>query len=176
MPVTRRASVPNLQRGMAILEYLATHQRSATIAELSERLGYPSASVFRITQAFAELGYLSRDPVTKQFRLTNKLLLLGQPHGRDRGLVEASLPAMRQLNRATSETTQLCCLVDTGIVVLEQLLATHPFKYSAELGARCPAYSCAPGKAILAGLPADERDELLRRIRFKRFTPSTITD
>ncbi|MEW4528434.1 IclR family transcriptional regulator [Maioricimonas sp. JC845] len=176
MPVTRRSSVPNLQRGMAILEYLATHQRSATIAELSERLGYPSASVFRITQAFTELGYLSRDPVTKQFRLTNKLLLLGQPQSRGPGLVEASIAAMRELNRATGETTQLCCLVDTGVVVLEQLLALHPFKYSAELGARCPAYSCAPGKAILAGLPDEERDDLLRRIRFKRFTPTTITD
>lgn len=176
MPVPRKSPAPTLQRGMAILEYLATHQHSATIAELSERLGYPSASVFRITQAFTELGYLSRDPVTRQFRLTNKLLLLGQPHSRGPGLVEASIAAMRELNRVTGETTQLCCLVDTGVVVLEQLLALHAFKYSAELGARCPAYSCAPGKAILAHLPDDERDHLIRRIRFKRVTPTTITD
>ena len=60
------------------------------------------------------------------------------------------------------------------MVILEQLLATHPFKYSADLGARCPSYSCAPGKAILAFLPHDELEALLDRIRFKRFTPTTV--
>lgn len=176
MPEIKKSAVPNLQRGMAILELLAGSQRSATIAELSERLGYPTASVFRITQELAELGYLSRDPASKRFALTNKFLLLGQPQGRDRGLVEAALPALRGLHKATGETTQLCCLVETESVVLEQLLSTYPFKYSAVLGARCPAYSCAPGKALIANLPEDEREELIARLRFKRFTSATITD
>lgn len=175
MPKTRKSTVPNLQRGMAILEYLATSQRSATIAELSERLGYPSASVFRITQELADLGYLSRDPATKQFSLTNKFLLLGQPQGQRRGLVEASLGAMRGLHRATGETTQLCCLVGTENVILEQIISIHPFKYSVELGARCPSYSCAPGKAMIARLPDEEREEFIGRLRFKQFTPTTIT-
>ena len=173
---TKKTTVPNLQRGMAILEYLAHTQRSATIAELAERLGYPSASVFRITQELAELGYLSREAATKRFSLTNKFLLLGQPQGRHQGLVEASLPALRGLRRATGETTQLCCLVETKIVILEQLVSIHPFKYSAELGARCPAYSCAPGKAMVASLPEEDREELIGRLRFKRFTSTTITD
>lgn len=176
MTDTKKSTAPNLQRGMAILEFLAGSQRSATISEFAERLGYPSASVFRITRELSELGYLSRDPVTKRFALTNKFLLLGQPQGRERGLVEASLPAMRGLRKATGETTQLCCLVGSDNVVLEQLISIHPFKYSAELGARCPAYSCAPGKAMIASLPDDDREEVLARLRFKRFTPSTITN
>ena len=57
MPDLKKSSVPNLKRGMAILEYLASGQHSATIAELSELLGYPSACVFRITQGLAELSY-----------------------------------------------------------------------------------------------------------------------
>ena len=174
MPKTKKSTVPNLQRGMAILEYLATSQRNATIAELSERLGYPAASVFRITQELAELGYLSRDPETKQYSLTNKFLLLGQPQGRGRGLVESSLGAMRGLHRATGETTQLCCLVGLENVVLEQIVSIHPFKYSAELGARCPSFSCAPGKAMMAKLPGEEREDFIARIRFKQFTPTTI--
>lgn len=172
---TKKSTVPNLQRGMSILEFLSKHQMSATIAELSERLGYPSASVFRITQELAEMGYLSRDPATKRFSLTNKFLMLGQPQGREQGLVEASLPAMRGIRKATGETTQICCLIEVEIVILNQLVSTHPFKYSAELGARCPAYCCAPGKAILANLPEEDRDELVSRIRFKKITPNTIT-
>ncbi len=169
------AGVPNLQRGMAVLEYLAANQRSATLTELSERLGFPSASVFRIVSALTEMGYLARDPATKRFTLTNQLLRLGQPHGHDRGLVESALPAMRGIRKLTGETTQLCCLVDRDIVIIEQLLATHPFKYSVDLGARCPCYSSAPGKAMVAFLPREEREELIVRLRFKRFTDTTIT-
>ncbi|MBI1373611.1 MAG: helix-turn-helix domain-containing protein [Phycisphaera sp.] len=160
---------------MAVLEYLATHNRSATITELAERLDYPTASVFRITAALEDMGYLSRDPATKAYALTNQFLLLGQPQGRDRGLVEAALPAMRAVRKKTGETTQLCCLVDRDVVILEQLLATHPFKYSVDLGARCPVYSCAPGKAMVAFMPDDAREELIGRLRFKKFTENTIT-
>jgi len=172
---TKSKGVPNLYRGMAVLEYLATHDRSATITELAERLGFPTASVFRITAALEDMGYLSRDVASKRYTLTNQLLLLGQPQGRDRGLVEAALPAMRALRKKTGETTQLCCLVDRDIVVLEQLLATHPFKYSVDLGVRCPVYSCAPGKAMVAFMAEEAREELIGRLRFKKFTENTIT-
>ena len=150
MAATKTKGSPNLYRGMAVLEYLATHNRSATITELAERLGFPTASVFRITAALEDMGFLSRDSLSKRYTLTNRLLMLGRPQGMDRGLVEASLPAMRGIRKATGETTQLCCLVDPDVVILEQLLATHPFKYSVDLGARCPCYSCAPGKAMVA--------------------------
>jgi len=176
MKLLEKSTVPNLQRGMAILEFLATHQTSATIAELSEQLGYPSASVFRITQELENLGYLTRDLASKRYSLTSKFLLLGQPQGENRSLIEAATPAMRALNRKTGETTQLLCLVETHSVVIEQFISTHPFKYSAQLGARCPAYSCAPGKAMIAFLPEDEREELISRMKFKQFTSTTITD
>src|SRR6056297_1544093 len=172
---TKTDSVPNLHRGMAVLEYLAANRKSVTLSELTERLGFPSASVFRIANALTEMGYLSRDPATKRFTLTNRMLRLGQPHSHDRGLVESALPAMRGLRKLTGETTQLCCLVDRDIVIIEQLLATHPFKYSVDLGASCPCYSSAPGKAMVAFLPDDEREELIVRLRFKRFTDTTIT-
>ena len=174
MPKTPTSKAPNLQRGIAVLEYLASSNQSASLTELTERLGFPSASVFRIASTLTDLGYLERDPATKRYTLTNQILRLGQPHGRDRGLVESALPAMRAIRKYTGETTQLCCLVDRDNVVIEQLLATHPFKYSVNLGARCPCYSCAPGKAMVAFLPEDEREDLIGRLRFKRFTENTI--
>ncbi|MEW4565899.1 IclR family transcriptional regulator [Bremerella sp. JC770] len=175
MTKTKETKVPNLYRGISILEFLAQNQCSASIAELSERLGYPTASVFRITQELEQLGYLQRDPNNKRFSITNKFLLLGQPQGQRKSLVEGSIPALRALQKTTGETAQVCCLVEDKNVILEQVISSHPFKYSAELGARCPAYSCAPGKAIISLLPVEERKELINRLKLKRFTQNTIT-
>jgi DNA-binding IclR family transcriptional regulator len=167
--------VPALQRGLALLEHLAGRPEGATLSELSTTLEISLASVFRLAGALEELGYLRRDEKTKRFAVTQKLLLLGQPHSGTRSLVECSLDAMRRVLAATGETTQLCCRADAECVVIEQLPSLHPFKYIVDLGSRPPAYCCAPGKAMLAFLPEDELDAVLPKIRFEKHTAHTIT-
>ncbi len=179
VPDTKRkseaAASPSLQRGIALLEHLARHSHGCTLSALSEELTIPQASLLRIGKALEELGYVTRDVTTKKYYLTNRFLQLIPPSVQDRPLMECAIGPMRELRDMTSETTQLCCLIDREIVILEQMLARHAFKYSAEIGARAPCYSCAPGKAIAAFLPDNERDDLVNRIHFKRFTPHTIT-
>lgn len=169
------AEASSLQRGLAMLELLAERPSGATLREITDHLGVPGASGLRIARTLVELGYLTREADSKRFFLTNSFLLLGQPRTTSRGLTECAITAMRRIRQTTGETTQLCCLIGTEMVILEQLLSTHPFKYSADLGARCPCYSCAPGKALVAFLPNIEQDETINRIQFKRFTENTIT-
>jgi DNA-binding IclR family transcriptional regulator len=170
-----RAEASSLQRGLAVLEMMSARPDGATLREITEQLDLPGASVLRIVRTLVDLSYLSRDESTKRYFLTNRFLLLGQPRTSSRGLSESAIAAMRRVRQATGETTQLCCLIGVEMVIIEQLLSVHPFKYSADLGARCPCYSCAPGKAILAFMSADERDATINRIQFKRFTSNTIT-
>lgn len=170
-----RSEAASLQRGLAVLELLAGRPDGATLREITDQLQLPGASLLRIARTLVELGYLSRDERTKRFFITNSFLLLGQPRTSTRGLSECAISAMRRIRQATGETTQLCCLIGDEMVILEQLLSVHPFKYSADLGARCPCYSSAPGKAVVAFLAAEEQDELVNRLQFKKFTDNTIT-
>lgn len=172
---TPRSEAISLQRGLAVLELLAQRPEGATLREISEHLALPGASVLRLARTLVELGYLSREDGTKRFFMTNSCLMLGQPRAASRGMSECAIAAMRRIRQATGETTQLGCLIDIEVVIIEQLLSVHPFKYSADLGARCPCFSCAPGKAIVAFLPPEEREAAIERISFKRFTPTTIT-
>jgi DNA-binding IclR family transcriptional regulator len=167
--------VPALQRGLALLEHLAGIPDGATLSELGTALDISLTSVFRLAGALEDLGYLRRDEKTKRFAVTQKLLLLGQPHSGTRSLVECALEPMRRVLHATGETTQLCCRTGAECVVIEQLPALHPFKYIVDLGSRPPVYCCAPGKAMLAFLPDDELDSVLRQIRFEKHTAHTIT-
>lgn len=166
--------VPALQRGLAMLEFLAGLPEGATLSELGARLDVSIASIFRLAGALEELGYIRRDEKTKRFAVTQKLLLLGQPHSGRRSLVECALEPMRRILAATGETTQLCCLAEADCVMLEQLPSLHPFKYIVDLGSRVPIHCCAPGKAILAFLPDDALDAVLPRLYFEKHTERTI--
>lgn len=170
-----RSEVTSLQRGLDVLKMLAHEPDGATLREITERLELPGASVLRIARTLVELGYLTRDESTKRYYMTNSFLMLGQPRTATRGLSECANASMRRIRQATGETTQLGCLIDLEMVIIDQLLSLHPFKYSADLGARCPSYSCAPGKAIIAFLPDEEREAVVSRLVLKRFTPTTIT-
>jgi DNA-binding IclR family transcriptional regulator len=166
--------VPALQRGLAMIEFLAGLPEGATLSELGSKLEISMASVFRLAGGLEEMGYIRRDEKTKRYAVTQKLLLLGQPHSGARSLVECALEPMRRILAATGETTQLCCLAGADCVMLEQLPALHPFKYVVDLGSRVPIHCCAPGKAMLAFLPDDTLDAILATLRFEKHTERTL--
>lgn len=167
--------VPALQRGLAILELLAGCAQGATLSEIGAELGLSPATVFRITGVLEETGYVRKEEGSRRFALTKKLLLLARPQKEGRSLVESALPAMREVLRQTGETVQLCTLAERECVIIEQLPSLHPFKYIVDIGSRPPVHCCAPGKAMIAHLPEEERQQLMRDVKFTRFTEHSIT-
>lgn len=168
------AVVPALQRGLALLQELATRPQGAAQAELASRLGLSQTTVHRLALALEELGYLQKLPGSRLWRVTQKLLLLGQPHSGTRSLVEACLPSMRRILDWTNETTQVCVLAETSCVILEQLPSRHPFKYVVDPGSRAPVQCCAPGKAMLAFMPEGQAEALVGALSFEPFTRHSV--
>lgn len=167
-------SVPGLERGLAILEYLAEHPEGKSQNEISEELKCPTASVFRMTLSLEKAGYLVRNSKTKAFRHTMKMLMLGQKAISEIDLVGNSLPVMRTLRDHLHDTVALGVLNETEIIVLESVLGSHLFRFSLTSGHRICLHASAPGKAILAFLPVDQRSRTLQRITFSKYNENTI--
>jgi DNA-binding IclR family transcriptional regulator len=168
-------STPSLDRALAVLESLALRTGGLTQTELAAELGLTANFVYRTTQSLLAHGYLIRDS-HKRFRLSGKLLRLGQPVVDDVPLAEAALPAMRWLSEETGEASHLGIVVDGAGLVLERVLGTAPIKFYVERGTRFPLHTSAPGKCVLAFLDESERDEILGGYRFETFHPWTISD
>jgi DNA-binding IclR family transcriptional regulator len=60
-------------------------------------------------------------------------------------------------------------------VVLESITGRDYVCFSIAPGTATPVYTSAPGKAFFAHLPEKQRQRLLPRIRFRKFTPHTLT-
>ncbi len=174
MNKTSTPHAPALQRGLALLQALATRPNGATQSELAGYLKLPQTAIHRIAAALEHLGYIQKHPETRTLRVTQKLLLLGQPHSGSRSLIEACLGSVRKIAALTNETTQLCVLAGAECVILEQIPSRHPFKYVVDLGSRAPTQCCAPGKAMLAHLPEPELSQTLEQLAYKPFTSQSI--
>jgi DNA-binding IclR family transcriptional regulator len=168
-------SVPGLERGLAILEYLAEHPEGKSQNEISEELKCPTASVFRMTLSLEKAGYLVRNPKTKAFRHTMKMLMLGQKAISEIDLVGNSLPTMRKLRDSLHDTVALGVLNELEIIVLESVLGSHLFRFSLTAGHRIGLHASAPGKAILGFLPEDQRNRIAKQINFVKYNENTIS-
>jgi DNA-binding IclR family transcriptional regulator len=171
--VGRDYNVPNLVRAFQLLEFMAREPQSWSITELSDRLGFPKNSVFRICRSLHEMGYLTQ--TGKNYFLSPKLLALGYAALGEQNLVEKALDIMRDLRDETNETTLFGTLFGHEGVTLEQVVSDQSIKFVIDVGHRFALHTAAPGKAILAFLPEKERDHILDQLDFKKYTSRTIT-
>lgn len=167
--------VPAVDRALDILERLREADRGQTLSELSVALGMPKNAVFRITQTLLARGYLARDPATMRFELTRRLLELGQPRIGRVPLVEAALEPIRSLRDRTRETVQLGVRLDSGGVVIAHAEGLEPLRIAVDVGLQFPFHNNAPGKLLLAWMPAAQRQSLIDSLDLVASTERTIT-
>jgi DNA-binding IclR family transcriptional regulator len=167
--------VPNLERALVIIELLAQEPAGLGQSEIAERLSIPRNSVYRITMTLMERGYFERNRSNKRFTLSRRFLALGYRVVQGQGLFEKALDVMHDLAQMSGETTLLGILLEEDGVVTHQVPGTHSFKFLADPGTRFRLHTSAQGKVLMACLPKEERERVLKRISLKRYNKRTIT-
>lgn len=169
----------SLERGLAILSTFTSERPLLGISELSRELGLSRSTTHRYVATLARLGYLRQDADSKRYRLGPRVLDLGFAVISSMDLREVSSPHLRELSDATGFTVNLAILDGTDIVYVDRCRAGRPVRLEVDLdlhvGARLPAYCTAMGKAIVAFLPEQRREELIARIDFRPRGPNTLT-
>ncbi|MGI9243361.1 MAG: IclR family transcriptional regulator, partial [Verrucomicrobiales bacterium] len=160
---------------MAILELLGRYREGRTASEIARELGLPHNSVSRITETMHLRGWLYRREDDRRFTLTNRVADLTRPQVNDKSLVLCAWDALKQLRTDTGETAQLVTLSEHKALVLEQCESDQAIKVTGRVGIRVPAFSSAPGKAILAHLPEVELEHFFESVRLKAFTSRTCS-
>ena len=168
------SSVPSLDRGLAIVEAVASALTGLGTMALTRQLGIPRNSVFRLTQGLLDQGWLRRDRDTQRFHLGHRLL--GLFSGWQSSLLAVALTHLHPLRDQVHETVLIGQRQGDELCILDQVLGTHPFKYQIDAGSRVPLHCTAPGKALLAALPREERQQLLARLELHAYTVHSITD
>jgi len=154
------AATSVVDRSAALLAAFGPDDHALGIAELSRRAGLPKSTTHRLAAALVHAGLLERNGVRLQLGL--RLFELGELVPRRRGLRAAALPFMEDLREATRNTIHLAVLEGTEVVYLEILPGPDGPPVPSRVGGRLPAHATAVGKAMLACLPPEQAEEILR--------------
>ena len=163
-------------RVMRVLDCFTEANPSLRLTDLSERSGITKTQALRIASTLESGCYLHRDPETKRYRLGTRLFHLGMAVYNSMDLRRIAHPYLQRLVEATQETARLIVPHPSGPVCVDLVESTKGIRVFAQLGAKMPWNAGTSPKLILAYLPEDERERILARHPFKRYTERTIVD
>ncbi|MDG1803506.1 IclR family transcriptional regulator [Flavicella sp.] len=168
-------NVPNLERGLLIIELLAVHTQGLTLTEIIQSLDISKSSAFRITSTLIFKNYLQKNETTKKITLSRKILTLGISSINEQSIVEMSIDVMRALRDELKESVMLGVLLGSKGTILEQVSSSYPVKLFVEQGTQFSLHSSVGGKSILAYLPEAETNKILKGKTLSQYTKNTIT-
>src|SRR5258708_34511409 len=175
MLVSEASPAIAVERALNILEAAAQRRDGLTNAEISRKLGIPKSSASYILRTLEKRGYLRRESETGRYRLGLKILSLGGDAQANLDIADVALPFMRMLGEKIRMTVHLAVLDQGEAVYIEKVEAPGFFKVNTWVGRRMYLHSTSVGKALLAWLPKQEVEAIVRQHGMRKRTPKTIT-
>lgn len=151
-----RYRAPALDKGLDILELLASVDGGLTQAEIAKRLDRSPNEFYRMLDRLVRRGYVTR-PDGDRYSLTLKLFGLAQLHAPVRRLVSYATSIMRELAETSWQANQLVVFDRGNAVVIAQQEAPHYWGISIRVGSHISLFDTGSGHVLLAFRSPEER-------------------
>ena len=166
--------VQALDRAFAVLDLLGESDTPLGLAQVAASLQLHKSTAHRFLMVLEKHRMVERT-IGGKFRLGLRLFDLGNRAVEQYDLRDRAQPHLRHLVAETEETAHLCILEGAHVIYIDKIEPTRSVRMITRIGASNPVHCTSVGKAMLAFLPEERFADVLRRIRFERFTHRTIT-
>jgi DNA-binding IclR family transcriptional regulator len=171
----KHMSVPALERGFAILEFLARTKNGSTLSQMARLLKLPKSSVHCLLTTLQELGYVCRGVNSTRYHLSGKIFSLTQMASGGMFLRELAKPHLERLAQATNLTVQMAAMIQMGqCIIVEKFSPPHAPPVATWVGKHVSLHCTALGKALAAFLPESEVDAIIDKQGLLRHNDNTI--
>jgi DNA-binding IclR family transcriptional regulator len=171
-----RYAAPALEKGLDILEFLASVSQALTHSEIADRLGRTVTEIFRMLVCLEERGYISRIGRDERYQLTLKLFEIVHCHHPLQRLIALARPVVHRVASETGQSCHLAMLNNAAVAVVAQFDAPGNMGFAVRLGANIDLLNTASGHVILAFQNQQVRERTLQlwRARSGRRIPAHL--
>jgi IclR family transcriptional regulator, KDG regulon repressor len=151
-----------VQRAFGVLEAFDEQSPQLSLHEISERIGLPKTTTFRLLATLVDTGYVVQ-AAGQEYHLSHKILRLGSVAQRGFNIFNVAHPVMVQIAARTLETLDLSVLRGTQRICLDVVESPHSLKNIIRPGDAVDLHLAATGKVFLAFAKAPLLEESLGR-------------
>ncbi len=160
-------------KALEVLDQVAAHGRPVRFSELLDASRFPKATLYRHVQSLTEQGMLTFDPDRQTYAPGLRLVRLAHAAWQQSSLAPIARPHIDRLAEEVHEAVHLAQIDHGHVIFVDKRKKTNMFDTLAQTGLVAPSYCTGVGKAILAFLPDDRRDQALKMQAFVPYTPQT---
>ena len=152
---TKRASrptytAPALEKGIDILELLASAPDGLTSSEIAQRLGRSLSEIFRVLVVMERRNWLHKSPESDRYSVSYRVLENALRATPVQALSITAASVMYDLSCAIVQSCHMAVVSDaTILIVLQQGSPAHS-GFSVRLGTRCDVLSSCSGHVLMA--------------------------
>src|SRR4051812_17983643 len=148
--------IQRLDRGLTILQTVATSKQPVNLGELSELLDVDRSSAFRLAQTLRRRGFLATPAGRKDYILGSSMWTLSRQYDWSNMLVRVAHDELKSLAQGLNETAHLAIREGKNALFIDSVHARHVIAVAGQSGELVPLYATAHGKALIADI--DEKN------------------
>jgi IclR family KDG regulon transcriptional repressor len=166
----------SIKKAIEVVEFLAQRENGVGITQLSRELNLPKSTVHQILSTLKRVRFVEQTSEDKKYHLGLRIFELGNIVQSQLQLRKIAHSYLYNLSRKTNETTYLVVLEGSRIVYIDCVESRARLRAHPLFGIRVPLHCTSLGKAIMAFLPEEKINEIIREDGLERFTENTIID
>jgi len=168
------ASKP-LKRSLDVMDLMTASPKGCSIKEISESMGLPMPTAYRLVVNLADAGYLQGSGRHALYRLGQRYWRQVHACRRRADLGDSVRAVLSDLAGRMDEAVFMTHLVGRSILPLGAALPRNKAKSFIHPGDVYPIHASSSGKLIAANQAPPLRDEMLSLCDFKKYQPNTLT-
>ncbi|KPA88869.1 MULTISPECIES: IclR family transcriptional regulator [Pseudomonas] len=161
---SNEVGVGAVSRLFAVLRSLGdSPEEGERVTQLAERIGLSQPTTHRLLRSLMDEGMVEQDARSKRYRLSLEFFALAARAGRSGNLRELVRPALLRLSASLGDSLFLLARSGFDAICLDRSEGPFPIRtFTGDIGGRVALGVGQGSLAILAFLPEDERETVIR--------------
>ncbi|MGW6460629.1 IclR family transcriptional regulator [Streptomyces sp. NPDC055078] len=168
------STVQIVDHALMVLKAIAEADRPRGVRELSRDLMISKSSTQRILASLERVGLAVAEENTRKYVIGPAALTLAWKHAANSDLVSAAADTTARIAAVTGETACVSTIVDGRRVTVYEAESSQPLRLITGVGRPYSLFSGATGRVLLALLPEDRLERLVRE--YASAEPTTAAD
>lgn len=162
-------------RLITLIEAVATEEHGVGVREFARSSGIDKSAISRLFAQLEELRVVEKSDLTGRYSVGPRLAAVAARLYRGSSLWSAAQPVVELLSDRYDESCYVTVRDGAAVVFQYKVDCVRPIRYVIELGRVASLHAGAGGRAILAGVPAEEADRLVGAMSLEAVTHRTLT-
>lgn len=159
--VRQEYNAPALEKGLDILELLASTGEPMSKKQLAEMMGRSVGEIFRVLSVLARRGYVTFNEDSGKYMFSMQMFTIANQYPPQSQLLNIAKPLMKGLSEQVNQSCHISWYDSQHLVVIGREESPYKMGFSLKIGAKLDVCSSGSGIVLLSFSEPDEQQKIL---------------